>query len=99
MACGQTRRCFAAGCQLTFAAGRIESAFLLRAEDQKESLMRGKILCSFLCCLIWWAPGFGQGQKAADKTYVLKAARLFDGKSNAVVTPGLIIVSGGKITG
>src|SRR5258706_16360074 len=35
----------------------------------------------------------------ASKTYVLKAARLFDGKSNAVVTPGLVIVSGGKIVG
>src|ERR1700719_2437300 len=61
--------------------------------------MRCKILCSFLCSLILWAPGFGQGQKPASKTYVLKAARLFDGKSNAVVAPGLIVVTGGKITG
>jgi imidazolonepropionase-like amidohydrolase len=61
--------------------------------------MRCKLLCSFLCSLILWAPGFGQGQKSAPKTYVLKAARLFDGKSNAVVTPGLIVVAGGKITG
>jgi len=59
--------------------------------------MRCKVLCSFLCGLILWAPGFGQGQKPPSKTYVLKAARLFDGKSNAVVTPGLVIVSGGKI--
>ena len=59
--------------------------------------MRCKLLCSFLCSLILWAPGFGQGQKPAPKTYALKAARLFDGKSNAVVTPGLILVSGGKI--
>jgi imidazolonepropionase-like amidohydrolase len=59
--------------------------------------MRSKLLCSLLCSLILWAPGFGQGQKPASKTYVLKAARLFDGKSNAVVTPGLILVSGGKI--
>ena len=61
--------------------------------------MRGKVLCSFFCSLILWAPGIGQGQKPADKTYVLKAARLFDGKSNAVVTPGLVVVTGGKITG
>jgi imidazolonepropionase-like amidohydrolase len=61
--------------------------------------MRCKVLCSFLCSLILWAPGFGQGQKPAPKTYVLKAARLFDGKSNAVVTPGLIVVTSGKITG
>jgi imidazolonepropionase-like amidohydrolase len=61
--------------------------------------MRCKVLCSVLCSLILWVPGFGQEQKPAPKTYVLKAARLFDGKSNAVVTPGLIIVSGGKILG
>ena len=59
--------------------------------------MPGKLLCSFLFSLILWAPGFGQGQKPAPKTYVLKAARLFDGKSNSVVSPGLILVSGGKI--
>jgi len=46
-----------------------------------------------------WAPGYGQGQKPASKTYVLKAARLFDGKSNAVVTPGVVVVTGGKIVG
>ena len=61
--------------------------------------MRCKVLCSFLCSLILWVPGFGQEQKPAPKTYVLKAARLFDGKSNAIVTPGLIVVTGGKITG
>ena len=60
--------------------------------------MRCKVLCSFLCSLILGAPGFGQGQKPAPKTYVLKAARLFDGKSNAVVTPGLVVVADGKIT-
>src|ERR1700730_13321450 len=31
------------------------------------------------------------------KTVVLKAARLFDGKSNSLVTPGLVVVTGGKI--
>jgi len=45
-----------------------------------------KVLCSFLCSLILWVPGFGQEQKPAPKTYVLKAARMFDGKSNAIVT-------------
>jgi imidazolonepropionase-like amidohydrolase len=33
----------------------------------------------------------------AQTTYVLKAARLFDGKSDAVVQPGLVVVSGDKI--
>jgi imidazolonepropionase-like amidohydrolase len=38
-----------------------------------------------------------QAQKAASKTYVLKAARLFDGKSGTLATPGLIVVADGKI--
>src|SRR5258708_4685845 len=33
------------------------------------------------------------------KTYVLKAARMFDGKSNSLSTPGLVVVTGGKIAG
>jgi imidazolonepropionase-like amidohydrolase len=32
------------------------------------------------------------------KTYVLKAARMFDGKSNSLSTPGLVVVTDGKIT-
>jgi len=61
--------------------------------------MRGKILGTLLCSLMLWTPGIpGQGQKTAGKTYVLKAARLFDGKSNSLVTPGLVVVTGGKIT-
>ena len=59
--------------------------------------MREKLLSTLLCGLLLWAPGMGQGQTPADKTYVLKAARLFDGKSNSVVSPGLIVVIGGKI--
>ena len=31
--------------------------------------------------------------------YVLKAARLFDGRSERVVTPGLVVVADGRITG
>jgi imidazolonepropionase-like amidohydrolase len=44
-----------------------------------------------LCCGVSWA------QAPAKKTYVLKAARLFDGKSNALVKPGIVVVSDGKI--
>jgi imidazolonepropionase-like amidohydrolase len=40
-----------------------------------------------------------QGQKRASKSYVLKAARLFDGKADALITPGLVVVTDGKITG
>ncbi|MGA2094968.1 MAG: amidohydrolase family protein [Candidatus Acidiferrum sp.] len=51
-------------------------------------------LCLSLAAL---PSGFGQTQKTAAKTYVLKAARMFDGKSNALVKPGLVIVTDGKI--
>ena len=34
---------------------------------------------------------------SAQTTYVLKAARMFNGKSDAVVQPGLIVISGNKI--
>jgi imidazolonepropionase-like amidohydrolase len=34
---------------------------------------------------------------AADTAYVLKAAHLFDGKSDHVVSPGLVVVANGKI--
>ncbi|HEX4749049.1 MAG TPA: amidohydrolase family protein [Bryobacteraceae bacterium] len=33
----------------------------------------------------------------AQNTYVLKAARLFDGKSDTLVQPGIVVVSGNKI--
>jgi imidazolonepropionase-like amidohydrolase len=38
-----------------------------------------------------------QQAKPASKSYVLKAARMFDGTSEALVKPGLVVVSGGKI--
>src|SRR5579859_4925371 len=44
------------------------------------------------------APAHGQTLKPAGKTYVLKAARMFDGKSTALATPGLVVVTDGKIT-
>ncbi len=58
----------------------------------------------FLCLLVW-VPAMvcGQGTTAAQgapaRIYVLKAARMFDGKSNAIVKPGLVVVSGGRIVG
>ncbi|MGA1994592.1 MAG: amidohydrolase family protein [Bryobacteraceae bacterium] len=36
---------------------------------------------------------------AADKTYVLKAARMFDAESGQAAAPGLIVVTGNKIVG
>jgi len=59
--------------------------------------MRKRILLVFLVGSICGAQVYGQGQKPPDKTYVLKAAALFDGKSDNLVTPGLVVVSAGRI--
>ncbi|HVP61885.1 MAG TPA: amidohydrolase family protein [Myxococcaceae bacterium] len=39
------------------------------------------------------------GAAAAEPVTVLRAARLYDGKSDAVVTPGVVVVSDGRIVG
>lgn len=44
-------------------------------------------------------PAFGQAQKPVGKSYVLKATRMFDGKSDALVKPGVVVVTDGKIVG
>jgi len=44
-------------------------------------------------------PAAIRAQQPASKTYVLKAARMFDGKSNTITKPGLVVVSNGKIVG
>jgi imidazolonepropionase-like amidohydrolase len=49
-------------------------------------------------CMLAAIPAVGQ-QKKAGKTYALKAARMFDGKSEALTTPGLVVVTDGKISG
>jgi imidazolonepropionase-like amidohydrolase len=49
-------------------------------------------------CVLAILPVMAQ-QKSAPKSYVLKAARMFDGKSNVLLTPGLVVVSNGKIVG
>lgn len=40
-----------------------------------------------------------QLERPAPKTVVLKAARMFDGKSDALVKPGVVVVTEGKIAG
>ena len=60
--------------------------------------MHRRFVFVLLCVAIFCAANYGQGQKPA-KTYVLKAARLFDGKSDALVTPGVVVVTGGRIVG
>jgi imidazolonepropionase-like amidohydrolase len=52
-----------------------------------------------MCCLLLLTMTGRAQQKIEDKSYVLKAARMFDGKSNSVTSPGIVVVSGGKITG
>jgi imidazolonepropionase-like amidohydrolase len=64
-------------------------------------LMRALV---FLCLVVCYpamvrAQGLTVLESAPAKIYVLKAARMFDGKSNAVVNPGLVVVSGGRIVG
>jgi imidazolonepropionase-like amidohydrolase len=51
----------------------------------------------FLLAVVATAEVFAQAPKPAGKTIVLKAARLFDGKSNALMTPGMVVVTDGKI--
>jgi imidazolonepropionase-like amidohydrolase len=59
-------------------------------------MIRRIMVCAVLCG-VSLLPAMGQ-QKAA-KSYVLKAARMFDGKSSALVTPGKVVVTDGKIVG
>src|SRR5881296_4357904 len=47
-------------------------------------------ICLILLC-------FGVSALAADQSVVLKAARMFDGKSNALVQNAVVIVQGDKI--
>jgi imidazolonepropionase-like amidohydrolase len=54
----------------------------------------------FFCASFLAVPmAFGQAQKPSSKSYVLKAARMFDGKSDALLKPGLVVVTDGKIAG
>jgi imidazolonepropionase-like amidohydrolase len=59
--------------------------------------MKTKWICVVALALCVGAGALGQEKKLAGKSYVLKAARLFDGKSNALVKPGVVVVTDGKI--
>jgi imidazolonepropionase-like amidohydrolase len=67
---------------------------------KEEKVMR-KWCGGLLSCLALFTvqPSPAQTAKPAGKTYVLKAARMFDGKSNSLSTPGLVVVTSGKIAG
>src|SRR5258708_1805013 len=60
-------------------------------------MMRRFMVLAVMCCLAV-LPTIGQ-QKKAPKSYVLKAARMFDGKSNGLITPGVVVVTDDKIVG
>jgi imidazolonepropionase-like amidohydrolase len=59
--------------------------------------MRTPILFVFLLSIFCGTRICGQSPKAPAKTYVLKAAAIFDGKSDTLITPGLVVVTGGRI--
>lgn len=65
--------------------------------------MRGRSIFaafSFLCATLFaFLSAFGQAHKPESKTYVLKAARMFDGKGDTLTKPGLVVVADGKIAG
>src|SRR5580765_2375908 len=102
-------RCSTAGRKtLTFNQGKLLSAFreLVRRQMGKNRetriMRRGRssVVLRFCCAMFLAAPfAFGQAKKPAGKTYVLKAARMFDGKSDALLKPGLVVVTDGKIAG
>jgi imidazolonepropionase-like amidohydrolase len=59
--------------------------------------MRPRILVVFLFTAIIAVGIYGQSQKTPDKSYVLKAAALFDGKSDTLIIPGVVVVRGNRI--
>ncbi|HEV8384964.1 MAG TPA: amidohydrolase family protein, partial [Candidatus Acidoferrales bacterium] len=63
-------------------------------------MMRAAILRALaagLCAALACAAVTAQAPPTPGKAIVLKAARMFDGRSEAVVTPGIVVVQDGKI--
>src|SRR3984893_9394643 len=63
---------------------------------EREQGMRQLFLFLAVMCLAGGQDAAQQG-KPGSKTYALKAARLFDGHSAALVEPGIVVVTEGKI--
>jgi imidazolonepropionase-like amidohydrolase len=55
------------------------------------------VLCALLACAQLSQARQAGAPKPEPKTYVIRAARLFDGKSERLVTPGVVVVRDGKI--
>src|SRR5437764_15432688 len=64
-------------------------------------IMRERRKCLLAALVLLMAQGsIAQTQQPKPgKAYVLKAARMYNGKSGALSTPGLVIVTNGKISG
>ncbi len=60
--------------------------------------MKRKLSGLILLCLAALVPLHAQVLKPTGKTIIVKAARMFDGKSDALVKPGMVVVTDGKIT-
>src|SRR5713101_380797 len=63
----------------------------------KENFMLRKMGGLILSGCLMAFSASGQAQKPATKTVVLKAARMFDGKSDELVKPGIVVVTDGRI--
>jgi len=82
---------------LTFIAGKVKVCSSI-ANAAKGVLHALQSAVQLSLSLILWAPGFGQ-DKYPPKNLRFEKQQTLRCKSNAVVTPGLVIVSGGKIVG
>jgi imidazolonepropionase-like amidohydrolase len=60
--------------------------------------MSRRILWILAATLLFSLPSGSQQPKATPKTYVLKASAMFDGKTDTLITPGFIVISGDHIT-
>jgi imidazolonepropionase-like amidohydrolase len=83
--------------RLTFGDETLILAFGFQRASLERTTMRKLLMIAAVCGLAAM-PVVGQ-EKKAGKSYVLKAARMFDGKSDALTTPGLVVVRDGKIAG
>src|SRR6202000_1549048 len=86
---------------LTFPVAKLLSLRLSHREGDSMIRIRS-VAIIFAACLaaasIPPAAHSKQQQHAPGKVTVLKAARMFDGKSNSLTTPGLVVITDNKIT-
>src|SRR6266540_3652934 len=81
---------------LTFPADKLLWSVQIFWRISEELVMLRRIMAVAVLCGLALVPAIGQQKKAA-KSYVLKAARMFDGRSNSLVAPGVVIVTDGKL--